>query len=385
MLKQIAGSLLTIFFMSMLTFNIQQTHANQNDEKENISIRGEYQENLYKAGGFVNADFTSLDDVYIAGGEIDFKASVQKDLFLAGGSIIIQDSQAQLAAVAGGTLSISQSNFRELILAGGNIQLDSGSISDDLVAAGGNIRINQDVKVGGSSNLAGGKVTIKGQFLGNVRVYAKDLYLAPSTIIKGSLSYYAEEVEIDPKAQILGDRILLPKLDHEMGTGTLISGIFLMILFFIGALFIAPLLSLFFPKLVFEANTQVRENFWSILGKGTLIILLMPITLTLLFISILGFPFAMASLPFIAAAFILAWSIAAFIIGNQLYIWLNKTETSSSKNTKARFGWTILGTFVLNTIVLIPFLGFIFCLLATLVGFGALCETAYKLSKKSSS
>ena len=65
--------------------------------------------------------------------------------------------------------------------------------------------------------MTGESITLKGHFFGNVQVYASELLIAPSAIIDGDLSYLVEKIEISPQAKIFGEKLVLSKVDHDMG------------------------------------------------------------------------------------------------------------------------------------------------------------------------
>jgi hypothetical protein len=99
--------------------------------------------------------------------------------------------------------------------------------------------------------------------------------------------------------------------------------------------------------------------------------------------SVVGIQVGLFALPFVIAAFILAWSIAVYSVGDQLRVWFRRDKDpwkSGPISRKAQFGWTALGTVVTLFIFFVPFFGFIFCTILFLAGLGSLYTPATQRS-----
>lgn len=83
--------------------------------------------------------------------------SIDDDLYAAGGEIRIEGSIAGSATLAAGSAEISGDIEADVILAGGRINLDGG-VGDDLRAAGGTVKVTGFVT--DQATIAGGSVTI---------------------------------------------------------------------------------------------------------------------------------------------------------------------------------------------------------------------------------
>jgi cytoskeletal protein CcmA (bactofilin family) len=339
---------------------------------ENLSMTGEFTDNLYVSGGHIRCDVQSTDDVFIAGGEISFTGRTRENLWFAGGDLTLEKAEARDAILAGGKLMLTNTHFREIVAAGGQIQLRQVQLEDDLIALGGEILVDGDSTVKGSSLIAGGKVTLAGHFVGDVQVSASQLQIGPTAVIDGTLTHKTESLEISPSAKVVGKIVAMPA---QTSSGSKKAfGIAMAILLALGGLLVAPIVGLFFSRLADRADVQIRSRFWENLGRGLVAILFIPVILLLLFSSVLGVPLALAALPFVIAILILAWSVALFSLALWLRFRISKHLPESLLSKQQRFSWTLLASFVVALIFMIPVIGQICALLVLLVGLGALLK-----------
>lgn len=368
-------------FLFVLFF-VSSSFAAEYQASDNLHLKGQYSDNLYAAAGNLNAEMSSSDDVFLAGGEIFVKAtSLQQDLFLAGGKININDLRALSAIIIGGDVLISKANFRELVAAAGNLRIENNQILDDLTAAAGNLTITSDTRVAGTSTLAGGKVTLAGHFSGDVKVYGDEVYIEPSTVIEGNLTYGARKAEIDPKAEIRGQITAVPLKGRDRDKDGPFKG-FALITLLIGALFVAPLTVFFFSKLTVDAQTELRTQFWPALGKGVLIFIVTPVLVVFLLASVFATAVGLALIPFVLFTYVVVWAVASLSVGNQIRIWMQK-GSATSPTRRDYFAWTLLGTFLLAVVFLIPVVGFIAYTILMLASSGALYSAFCNNCKKS--
>lgn len=344
---------------------------------ENVSVSGEFSDNLFVTGGDVQVEVHSKDDAYVAGGEVDFTKTIVRHLFLAGGDLSFRDSKAEVSTIAGGKIDLSHSTFNELIVAGGDIHLTAINVEDDLVVAGGEIFIGRESIVKDSSVIAGGEVTLEGKFEGDVRVIANELKVSPTVVIKGDLYYTAKKIDISTEAQISGNKIekvYESKPEYDKGAW----GAFSALLLFLGGLLVAPILVVFFPGPILKSSNFVRSQFLASLGQGTIAFFLIPIVVLVLLMSIIGTAVGLALIPGVFIIAIFSYGVAVFTVGDQLRLWLRKSVNTEFSGRKKLFQWTLLGSLVFSILSAIPLLGAIFYFILMLVGLGALMSHILK-------
>lgn len=346
-------------------------HAMEFRTGDSIEVQGSYSDNLFVAGGEVHAQLQSIDDVFMAAGQINLEGDAAESLWLAAGNLSLRNLTTRYGVLAGGNVLLVNSTIRELIAAGGSVRLQKIEIQDDLVLAGGKIFFDKDSNVKGSATIAGGEVTLAGHFSGEVRVTADELKLDPSLVIEGNLTHKTASFEVAEGARILGQTKAMPMEEQDWFEGGVVAMGFAGVLFFLGCLLIVPILAILFPKVTDQGSAILRKHFWESLGKGVVAAVVALLVWSVLLASVIGTPIALISIPFLAVAKMLAWTIAIFSVATLIRGGISK-KGEIALSRKGRFGWTLLASLVVGAVFLIPILGFLLILLLFFAGFGAL-------------
>jgi cytoskeletal protein CcmA (bactofilin family) len=336
-----------IFFVFALYLVASSTsHAAQFREGSQLELRGAYAENLFAAGRMLDVDVTSSEDIFLAGGDIRFHGDTRQGLILAGGDV----------ALAG-------ARMRNFVGAGGTLRIDGSEVTQDLVAAGGEIDIGSASHVRGTATHRGGKIILAGKFDGDVDVRGNRLELAPSAVISGNLNHEVTSLEISPGARILGQAIAVAPQGRSGRAiaGAILAGFFL----FLGFLLVAPILALIFPGILENGAAQIRVGAWRTLGRGAVVALLLPFAWFGLLMSGIGTPIALVLTPLLIFGGALSWSVAVYALGLRL-------ARSQALTLGQRFRWTLLASLIALIVWGIPLVGPLLNLLAFLEGVGAL-------------
>lgn len=340
---------------------------------------------------FVNVADTLSDMAFFAAGDLTVSAKSTDDIFAAGGDISIEGAQADHMLTAGGDIVVTDVSFRDLIVGGGNLTLMSGTVTDDVVAAGGDINIKPDFVIQGSLMVTGGDVLIEtpigaelraaagklrlmADVSGDTHLVGENITIGPNVNISGDLRYRAANFSMDPSAAVSGEIIELettPPPDLEKWGAK--AGAAIMIFafaFLIGMVVLAVVIALSLPSLMNSSAAMIREKPLSTLGIGFLIVLAMPVTIALLFASVFGAPLAMLLGVIFLAVAPVAFAAFSYYVGM-----LGRGFLAKSKDTMpgivARMGWTLLASILLILIGLIPIAGSFFWLVAFVLGVGA--------------
>lgn len=338
------------------------------------------------------ADETIDDDLYVSGGTLDVEGTVDGDLVVAGGTVNISGEVTGALIVAGGTVNVTGQVGRSVRALGGTLTF-SGEIGEDLVAAGGSISVNRGgevgrdfVQAGGRATMSGvvgrnvmarsGELTLAGEVGGDVRAWAETLRISDGARIDGGVTYTSEaEAQIDPGATIAGgvEQREPPAVPAVGPAGMLFRWARLFVGFFaLGAIFL-----LLAPGFAQETVVALRERPWGNLGVGTLVALLTPLALTVVFMVGLA---------------VGGWWIAA--IGAGAFLLLMVLGTIVSALTAARvvldrsasqpwsLWWALfLGLVVLTLVRYVPVLGWVAMIAAAFFGSGALIQAASRLRR----
>jgi cytoskeletal protein CcmA (bactofilin family) len=363
----IATFTLIFFFSLILSRTAIAAEIRQGEE---IDLTGDYIDNLFARAGEIRAQLRSTDDVFLAGGVIHFGGETAENLWVAGGTLTFKNAKARYGVIAGGEISFTDAHFHELIVSGGKVRIQKAEIEDDLVAAGGEVRVDSASTIGGSTVIAGGSVTLAGHFSGDVQVYANHLIIDSSAVIGGNLSHTTQTIEIADGARIEGRTIEVSS--EATGPGSRVLAFLSALLVSLGGLCVVPILSLVFPRLSDRGRDEIHLRRWETVGRGAVFALLTPVLWFFLFLSGIGIPLALILLPFLMVAGFLAWTVSLYTIGDGLRRLITQRDQTIQLSAKQRFGWTFLASLVVSVIFWIPVVGEIMAVIVFLAGLGAL-------------
>lgn len=336
-------------------------------------------------------------NAYLAGISVVNTAPVAGDLLAAAGSIVSAAPVRGDVSLLAGTVSSRAAIIGDLHALGGGINIE-GPVAGDLVAAGYSVQnfertqgstfiVAADASVSegavGPVIIYGNNISLAGDFADNVTIFAAGrLTLAASTTIRGSLSYEApEEASIPASATIEGgvtykNATYLPDAGISRILALVSIGFFLFVRI-LGALILAGLLAGLFPKLA-EALTdhllqkRVRSALLTtLLGFGILVAT--PVLIMLLTLTFVGIGLAALLLILYALLVLLAFLYAGILLGSLLARRIRKRE-----NVVWHDG--IVGMLVLSLIGLVPGVGFLVVLTASLFTAGALLLILFRFA-----
>lgn len=352
----------------------------------------------FKAGDEISIKSGSdvRDNLYAAGGTVSVGGNILGDLLVAGGTIMVSKNVSDDIAAAGGTITILGNSGGDVRVAGGNIFI-GGDVAGDLIITGGSVTVSPDVSIGKDLILAGGQVVFDGNVLGNAQIMAGNatinghikgtskitvsdkLVIGDEATIDGDLEYTAPKADVltlSTSAVIQGKTIFTEsktiKRDDAKNFifavfGTLV--VFKLLSFIIVALVLVWLFRRFSTSVV----SSVIENPLSMLGKGFVTVVVVPIAAIILLVTIFGAPFGIMMMLSYGLLLILSGIYSGVVTG----VWLSKAIRKSSEVVLT---WkNVTGGVVLLAIVkLIPFIGWIVWLFMILVTIGSLADMLYK-------
>lgn len=324
---------------------------------ERVVISGTVNGDIYTVGSDVTFDGTTTSDLMVAGGNVTISGNIGGDVRLAGGNVIFSGAEIE------GNLTV----------AGGDVVIDkSTNITGSIVAFGGNLQFMGPI--GKNLVVAGGQVTIGNNINGDVwSPGVGSLRLMNEAYVNGQLTYSSEqEAVISEGATIVGvsERRTPPveKQDLreavEKGEGVL-AGLFLFIL--LGDILMSILLGLclafFFPNFVLKvadkALTSVGNSF--LIGLVTAIIT--PIALLLFMLTIIGIPLSIALFVIFFLVLWFAKVLGSIALGRRI-LNIKKSELSYKP--------VFLGVILYFILGIVPIVGGLLQAFITLTGLGSL-------------
>lgn len=359
------------------------------DIDELVVLSGSYQDQQFVIGESVEVRADVTDDIFAAARDVLFAGASAHNVIAAGQSLTIRASTAQDMLLAGAEIDFAGEVTDDLIAAvcpvcpfGGRLHLwPEANIADDARLAGRHLDI--DARIGGDLYAAAKRVILSGEIGGDARILAKRIVLAPGARIAGDLLYAGtSKPEIAEGAFVVGTigelDMDLPEFEGISERSIFAGGIVAGLAFFLGLILLAAVFQFVVPNLLARAATTAREQTWSTLGRGVVVLLLTPVVGILLMVSIVGIPIALVGLAAFFVLIALAKVSIAYCIGLYLRHLFGRKEAVAG--WRSRTLWTALGITLLVIIVLVPFVGPVIGLLALIAGLGALVATCWPIS-----
>lgn len=312
-------------------------------------------------------------DRLAAGLDVSVEDSVAGDLMASGAVVSVTAPVAGDLLTAGARVTASGPVAGSLRAAGAKVTL-AGPVGRNVTLAGGSVGIAPTGKVEGNAYLAGGEVVIEGEVMGSVRASAGTVRILGS--VTGPVELDADRVVVGPGAHLAaGMTHSSPKpaevaagaridgtIDHQPTAGTVTSWVG-RILKIVTFLFTGAVLVALFPRAFGKLENTLRERPWPTLGLGLVALVAVPIGLILLAVTLLGLPLALIGGALFAAALYVARAVAA--------LWLGDRILKGDSGRGARVVAFLLGGVILLLAGLLPWIGWVISLAATLAGFGA--------------
>lgn len=330
----------------------------------NITINGDINGNVIVAGSNVRVNGLIFGDLKMAGGMVELEGEVTDDLMAAGGTMSIDGEVRDNAMIAGGMIDFSE----------------RGKIGRDLLIGGGMINLAGDINR--NVTFGAGKITVLGKIGGDLSGEADDKVAIESTAeIDGNVNYNApSEAEIKEGAEIIGEKEW-SKIEEKIAEGkSFFSKVIAKIYGGLALLMVAIVAMLLFPNKSKEVVNNLNEKPAKSILYGLILTVITPILIVILAITILGIPLAI----------ILGLVYGVLIYSSKIYagLWVGSRllgYVSSNKKDNNLVWSVVLGIVVLWALFLIPFLGGLIKVVATLFGLGAImiCIFTYYKQKKS--
>ncbi len=351
----------------------------------------------FSVGQSLIATSSSPGNSYVAGTSVVLTAPVAGDFLACGGSVIVAAPVAGDNFILAGSISSRANLAGDFRAVGGSIDIDE-PIDGDLVAigysvhdsgrAGGSVFVlaantTLDKGAQGPVTIYGNNISLSGDFSSDVRIVASGrVALAPSTVIRGKLSYEAPDKAVIPASvKVLGgitytNAAYLPDVSTSRMLAFVSIGFFL-IARIIGALLLAGLLAGLFPKFAEASIGRVfmdrpRDILLALL-LGFAIVVATPIVVALLLLTFVGIGLAALIFILYALLLLLALMYAGILIGGALARRFTERE-------QVLWHDGVLGMAILSLIALVPILGLPLVLLLMFFSAGTLLQIFFRFA-----
>jgi hypothetical protein len=263
---------------------------------------------------------------------------------------------ALLALLLGAGSAVAATDH--VVITGGAV-VPAGETAGDIVVVDGPVRIAG--RVTGDVVSVSGPVRVTGRVDGDLIAVSDRASLGPSARVGGDLRDGDERPVLAEGASVGGDISNEDWSDAANGWGW-VSAFAWWLAVSVSTLIAGALLVWLAPGALYAAERAVREHLGASIGWGVVIAIGVPLVAILALVTLVGIPFGVAVLLAAIPVLLVAYVTSAWIVGRRV---LRKRSTSPWAALLA--GWGIL-----RVLALIPVLGGLVGLAATVVGLGAL-------------
>lgn len=316
-----------------------------------VEISGRVNGDVYVFGGQVFMDGVIDGDLLVAGGSVEISGTVTKNVRLLAGQALITGNIGQNVTAVTATIELSPSSSvgRNIIVVSGNTDLES--------------------KVGNNVRLYSSSARISDGIHGKVLAYVGNLRLTSKVNIGGELEYWSNKAAlIDPNAKVKGGVIHHPSFFYDLLHGKIFRGLKIgsklavLLMNFFYSFIIGLIMLRYFPQRIEQTLATLNKKPAQSLVAGVVLLFLLPVTMLVLLVTILGAPFALALLSLTVVGLYSAKVFAVFWMSTHIF---RKFELK--KHRKLYFTFGLIVYFI---VTLIPYAGTIVTVAALLFGLG---------------
>jgi hypothetical protein len=254
-----------------------------------------------------------------------------------------------------------------VVITGGAV-VPPGQTAGDVVVLDGTVRIAG--RATGDVVSVAGPVRVTGRVDGDLIAVSDRAFLGPTARVGGDLRYGDERPVLARGSRVGGEISNEDWSDAANGWGWLsVLGWWLAVS--VSTLIIGALLVWLAPAALYAAERAVRERLAATVAWGVAIAIGVPVLAVLALVTLVGIPFGIALLLAAVPVLLVAYVTCAWIVGRRV---LRNRSTSPWAALFA--GWGIL-----RLLALIPVVGALVGLAATVVGLGALAVALWRAGR----
>lgn len=245
-----------------------------------------------------------------------------------------------------------------IVVITGDVDVPRGDVVSDVVVVDGDVRIAG--RVDGSVVVANGTTTVSGVIDGDLVAISDSARLLPGARIDGDLLYGGDRPRIAPSAEVTGEVSdegwsdagwLSPLLGHlAIWLGITVS-----------SLILGLLLLLLAPQAAETVFRHARERPWVAVAIGLGVMIALPLLAVVALATLVALPLGIAAMLSLIPLWAIGYVTGAWILGRRI------VGPPRRRVVAYLAGWGIL-----RAAALIPVLGLIVSLAATVIGLGAL-------------
>lgn len=321
-------------------------------------------EDLFVLGQSITIDGKVNGDLFFLAKDISISGEVTGDIIGMAQTVTINGIALDDVRTGGQFVNINGEIHKNATFSGQFVNINKkSSIGGDLIVGGNDIKIDGviqgDVQVGGET------ISLRGKIGKTVNLIAREIIVSQSSVIKGDLKYRAKKAEIVEGANIVGKIEKLPFKERVKRSRWLSwKFYFWKFIFMIAGIIVGFIFIKLFPSLISKVK-QEASHIWKSLGIGFALLVCVPILSIILAITILGIPISLITFALYLIFIYIGRIILASLVGDKI---LRKELPILS---------LIVGMLIFTILFSLPFVGWLFKLIATTIGLGAFGAGSY--------
>lgn len=323
-----------------------------------IKVNGVTNSTIYKAGSNVDIRGTINGDVFCAGQTVNVDANINGDVICAAQTITLNGHVSGNVRLAGQTVNLAGIVDHNVSILAQSAYIESGSSTGNdlsLVAQTATIDspVTRDISAAVSS------LSLNNSVGRNVTTTVSNLSLNSNVKIGGNLNYTSSNKLVKSSSTIISGKTIfnVPKKSSSYSNSAWSFNLYLIIVLIITAIILVSL----FPQVFVKLQKIGSKKVWQSLLIGFAAMFLVPATIIILFITIIGFPLAVFSF--------LTWTLINMLAPFLFAFYIGKLIISSQKSALLV---NLTGAVVLGILSLIPVIGVLIMLLAVWYGTGTI-------------
>jgi cytoskeletal protein CcmA (bactofilin family) len=251
-----------------------------------------------------------------------------------------------------------------VVITGGAV-VPAGQTAGDVVVVDGPVRI--DGHATGDVVSISGPVRVAGRIGGDLIAVSDRAVLGPTARVGGDVRYGDERPVVAQGAQVGGTISDEDWADATTGWGW-VSAFVWWLAVSVSTLIVGALLVWLAPAALYAAERAVRERLGATIAWGIAIAIGAPLLALLALVTLVGIPLGVALLLAAVPVLLVAYATGMWIVGHRVL-----RSRSPSPWAALLTGWVIL-----RLLALVPVLGWLIGLAATVVGLGALTVALWR-------
>ena len=327
-----------------------------------------------KAPGGAFIDGVILGDMCLAGGSYSFTGFVQDNLNSASQRATVRGIIGHSARIAAQLVTLDGEIGRDAVVFASEVELGSSSvIKQDAAIMGGKVSINGSI--GRNAYIRSDQVILSGYIGGNLDIEATSITIEAPAEILGNINYTSpHEITIDDDVIVHGD-IEWEKTETPEETEQDSDIGFYVILFFCSLTTGLILIPLFKQHTLLSVD-QLKKHPLPSLGIGFVFLFAAPFAIILLLITIIGIPASIILLFAYTIFFYIAKIYTSIVVGDLII-------NAFRKNTKNRPAVSfVIGLIILSILFRLPVIGWPAWIFTIFFGMGALLRGMHQCRMK---